>query len=56
MASEFFPSIGSVAQKTDDLPEDTEVKQVEDQAEDIEDERPLQEVESLCMACGEQVY
>ncbi|KIM74697.1 hypothetical protein PILCRDRAFT_828020 [Piloderma croceum F 1598] len=43
MSASFFPTIGSVA---DDLPSDT--RQVDDQ------DRPLQEIESLCMKCGEQ--
>jgi hypothetical protein len=57
MANEFFPNIGAVAQQTDDLPEQEEIKQYGDQVTvDSEEERPLQEVESLCMNCGEQVH
>jgi zinc finger protein ZPR1 len=52
--AEFFPSIGSVANQTDLLPEEQE-----DTAKDVEeqdnDDRPMQEVDSLCMSCGEQV-
>jgi zinc finger protein len=56
MSNEFFPSIGSVAQKTDDLPDDEpEQVKVDEQIADGEEDRPLQEVESLCMNCGEQV-
>lgn len=57
MSNEFFPSIGSVAQKTDDLPDEVdEVKQPDQQEHDNADEdRPMQEMESLCMNCGEQV-
>ncbi|KAJ8508676.1 hypothetical protein ONZ45_g9081 [Pleurotus djamor] len=45
---ELFPSIGSVAEKADKLPE-TEKVSVEET-----DDLPTQEVESLCMKCGEQ--
>jgi zinc finger protein len=56
MTNEFFPAIGSVAQKTDDLPDDEETTQTPEQNPELGDEdRPLQEVESLCMSCGEQV-
>jgi hypothetical protein len=49
MSQHLFPSIGSAAAKADDLSNpDTE------QADSNED-GPLQEIESLCMKCGEQV-
>jgi zinc finger protein ZPR1 len=52
--AEFFPSIGSVADQTDLLPE--EQGDIEDDAEEEgNDDRPMQEVGSLCMSCGEQV-
>ena len=41
----FFPAIGDVADKTD--------KRDEEKQED--EERVTEEVESLCMKCGEQV-
>ncbi|KAK0223383.1 zf-ZPR1-domain-containing protein [Armillaria fumosa] len=51
-ANELFPSIGSAADKADLLPEnDAEIG--ESNADDTED-RPTQEIESLCMKCGEQ--
>ncbi|KZS94308.1 zf-ZPR1-domain-containing protein [Sistotremastrum niveocremeum HHB9708] len=55
MAQNFFPSIGSLAEQTDLLPDEEEEVQVAnvDATKDDED-RPLQEVESLCMSCGEQ--
>lgn len=49
----FFPSIRTVAEKTDaipNLPEDAPPAQ-----RIFDQERPLEEVESLCMSCGEQV-
>ncbi|PCH44290.1 zf-ZPR1-domain-containing protein [Wolfiporia cocos MD-104 SS10] len=44
-----FPAIGAVAETTEKLPE-TAVENA--QADD--DEKPVQEIESLCMRCGEQ--
>ena len=41
----FFPAIGDVADKTD--------KRDEEKQED--EERVTEEIESLCMKCGEQV-
>ena len=52
MASSLFPTIGSLAEQTDNLPEK------DDNAENTgeeEDDRPLERIESLCMACEEQV-
>ncbi|CAE6463861.1 unnamed protein product [Rhizoctonia solani] len=49
-SNEFFKPIGALAQKADDLPD--EPREAEQAEED--DERPLQEIESLCMSCGEQ--
>lgn len=52
-----FPSIGAVANETDDLPEQPETPPADTPAElpaDDED-RPVQEIESLCMNCGQQV-
>ena len=48
--SEFFPAIGRVADKTDLLQEQPSSQ------EDENEDRPLDEVESLCMSCGEQVF
>ncbi|KAJ8075181.1 nucleolar zinc-finger protein [Marasmius tenuissimus] len=44
---DFFPAIGSLADKTDNLPD-------AEPTPNDEEERPLQEIESLCMKCGEQ--
>jgi zinc finger protein len=49
-----FPSIGSLAERTDAL-EETDNGGVTTQT-GIEEDRPLQEIESLCMACSEQVF
>lgn len=46
-----FPSIGALADKAEAI----EDKQANDQAIADQDERPLEEIESLCMSCGEQV-
>lgn len=53
--AEFFPSIGSVASRTDLLPEEQE-DAITDADEQGNDDRPMQEVSSLCMSCGEQVW
>ncbi|KAH7335436.1 zf-ZPR1-domain-containing protein [Rhizoctonia solani] len=50
-STEFFEPIGALAQKADNLPDKPHNAE---QAEE-DDERPLQEIESLCMSCGEQV-
>jgi len=48
-----FPSIGALAEQADAL------KETDDQEDptqsDAEEDRPLQEIESLCMECGQQV-
>ncbi|CAE6491003.1 unnamed protein product [Rhizoctonia solani] len=49
-SNDFFKPIGTLAQKADELPDEP---QVAAEAQ-VDDERPLQEVESLCMSCGEQ--
>ncbi|KAG8741467.1 nucleolar zinc-finger protein [Ceratobasidium sp. 414] len=46
-ADPFFQPIGALAQKTDDLPDGP-------QTIGEDEERPLQEIESLCMECGQQ--
>ena len=46
---EFFPKIGRIADKTDAL-EDREQTE-----EDDTESRPVEEIESLCMNCQEQV-
>jgi zinc finger protein len=49
---EFFPTIGEIADKTDLIGErEYQLPSQDDQNE----ERPLEEIESLCMSCGEQV-
>lgn len=50
----FFKPIGALAQKTEDLPDEPE-NPVQAATNEEDDERPLQEIESLCMSCGEQV-
>ncbi|KAF8605869.1 putative ZPR1-protein binds to translation elongation factor eEF-1 [Ceratobasidium sp. AG-I] len=52
----FFKSIGALAQKTDDLPDDPENpgQAATTEPNEDDDKRPLQEIESLCMSCGEQ--
>lgn len=58
----FFKSLGSLAEDTDQLP-DSDDEKAEDAvknadgttADEAEDDRPMQEIESLCMHCGEQV-
>lgn len=50
---ELFPTIGAVAEVTENLQEH-EKDATEGQGTDDE-ERPVQEIESLCMKCGEQV-
>jgi zinc finger protein len=47
---QFFPPIGQLAKKADDLPEELTTTDG-----DVQEDRPLEEVESLCMRCGEQV-
>ena len=47
---EYFPSIGNVADKTDADVLDNDNLDAADKGE-----RPIEEVSSLCMACGEQV-
>lgn len=50
--NEFFPKIGQVAEKTDAL----KYKDISEQTEGDDDgDRPVEEIESLCMNCGEQV-
>ena len=50
--TEFFPKIGEVAEKADAL----EGKDLSGETNEEDDEdRPVEEIESLCMSCGEQV-
>lgn len=49
----FFPPIGAVAEKADALPETDDQKSTEAPADS--EESLIQETESLCMKCGEQV-
>jgi zinc finger protein len=51
MSQAFFPSIGSVAVKADELPDNSN----ETEQPDTDTDKPLHEIESLCMKCGEQV-
>ena len=50
--NEFFPKIGQVVEKTDAL-EDKDIS--EQTKRDDDKDHPVEEVESLCMNCGEQV-
>ena len=50
--SEFFPKIGQIAEKTGTL-EDKETS--EHTGEDDTEDRPVEEIESLCMNCENQV-
>ncbi|KZT10028.1 zf-ZPR1-domain-containing protein [Laetiporus sulphureus 93-53] len=50
--TQLFPSIGSVADETQKVPEKEQVTASAQTADD--EERPVQEIESLCMKCGEQ--
>lgn len=54
MAQPFFPTIGSLATRADELPEHPTPDSEQTEAS-TNDERPLHEIESLCMKCGEQV-
>ena len=51
MSHPLFPTIGSVAAKTNQLPHNLDI--IDETS--TNDDRPLEEVESLCMKCGEQV-
>jgi len=44
-----FPSIGAVAQTTDDQTDAL------DESQEDDGDRPMQEIDSLCMTCHEQV-
>lgn len=48
--AELFPTIGSVADQTEKLPVVAQTVEVT-----LDEERPVQEIESLCMRCHEQV-
>ncbi|KAI0741437.1 zf-ZPR1-domain-containing protein [Daedaleopsis nitida] len=47
--TELFPAIGSVADRTDKLPVEAQTVEVT-----FDEDRPVQEIESLCMRCEEQ--
>ena len=47
---ELFPAIGSVVEQTEKLPVEAQTVEVT-----LDEERPVQEIESLCMKCYEQV-
>lgn len=52
---DFFPTIGSVAETTDLLPEEIDDQPQVPTAANEDTDRPLQEIESLCMNCEKQV-
>lgn len=54
MSQSFFPTIGSLANKADELPDQLTSDNEQTEAS-ADDEKPLQEIESLCMKCEEQV-
>ena len=45
-----FPSIGAVAEQTDLVPDEAPTE-----APDNDEEKPVQEVGTLCMECGQNV-
>lgn len=47
---ELFPNIGSIAEQTNQLPDDIKDKDAAAVPE-YDEERPVQEIESLCMRC-----
>ncbi|KAH9852116.1 zf-ZPR1-domain-containing protein [Lenzites betulinus] len=47
--AELFPAIGSIAARTEELPVEAQTVEVT-----LDEERPVQEIESLCMRCHEQ--
>ena len=47
---ELFPAIGSVVDQTQKLPVEAQTVEVT-----LDEERPVQEIESLCMRCEQQV-
>ena len=47
---ELFPAIGSVVDQTQKLPVEAQTVEVT-----LDEERPVQEIESLCMNCHENV-
>lgn len=51
----FFPSIRDAAEQTDNLEDRPDNESGIADPNAAEEERPLQEIESLCMSCGEQV-
>ena len=50
-SNKFFPKIGEVAENTDALEE----KDTSEQTMEDDEDRAVEEIESLCMSCGEQV-
>lgn len=54
MSDTFFPTIGSVADKADGLPQNTQPGNDQTGVSAEDTDRPLEEIESLCMKCGEQ--
>jgi hypothetical protein len=51
--NQFFPSIGAIADQTDNGEEPNVSGDTSDAV--AGDDRPIQSIESLCMKCGEQV-
>ena len=50
-----FPSIGTLAQQTDSSADPVHLDNTTDASSKDDDDRVVQEVESLCMNCEEQV-
>ena len=51
-SDEFFPKIGQIAEKADGLEDKDLIGQTKG---DDDEDRPVEEIESLCMNCREQV-
>jgi zinc finger protein len=51
----FFPSIRDAAEQTDQLLNRVDDESGAQDSDSLGEDRPMQEMESLCMACGEQV-
>ena len=49
--NDLFPKIGEIAEKADAL----ENKDILERTEEDDEDRPVEEIESLCMSCGQQV-
>lgn len=55
-SDKFFPSIRCVVDKADLVPKNGEQSVLDGATVSANEDRPLEEIESLCMKCGEQVH